>query len=214
MYEIIRNKPIDIGAVLDDAKPKGVIHCGANIAEELYLYEERGIDNVCWIEADPRTYEKLQSVLSNRKEDVIINAAVSDHNGMSDFYVMDNDGASSSLLMPTGHLVKYPTIKHTEKIKVLARTLDSLIFEGSIAIKNHDFLYMDLQGSEYFALKGFENNIKHIKYILSEINYEEIYQGCVLVDEFDEYLSGLGFIKQWATIHETVGWGDAYYKRV
>jgi len=35
----------------------------------------------------------------------------------------------------------------------------------------------------------------------------------MLIDDFDRYLLELGFEKQWATIHEAVGWGDAYYKR-
>ena len=212
MHEIIRNKPINISDVLDDAKPRGIIHCGAFLAEELPIYESHGIKNVCWIEADPNTFNELKKILVNRDNDVLINVAVCDKNEVKPFYVMDN-GASSSLLKPTGHLDKYPTVKYTNEINVIGRKLDSLVSDGLINMERYDFLYMDLQGGEFLALRGFERNICDINYILAEINYEELYEGCMLIDDFDRYLWENGFEKQYATIHETVGWGDAYYKR-
>jgi hypothetical protein len=126
---------------------------------------------------------------------------------------MDN-GASSSLLYPKTHLSRYPTIKVAGEKPIRGCKLDTLVKEELIDMGKYDFLYMDLQGAEYLALLGFEDNLKYINGILCEINYEELYEGCVMVDKIDNYLIEHGFIKQWATIHETVGWGDAYYKRV
>lgn len=208
---LIKNKPIDIGEVLDDAKPIGIIHAGAHLAEELPLYQERGIDNRCWIEADPVIFQKLIQILPQR--DVALNMAVCDEDKILEFYLMDN-GQSSSLLVPTLHLNRYPDIKQSGTIKVFGRKFDTLINEGFINLSQYDFLYMDLQGAEFKALLGFEEYIKNIKYIMSEVNYEELYSGCTLIDKFDAYLANFGFVKQWATIHEAVGWGDAYYKRI
>jgi FkbM family methyltransferase len=208
---LIRNKPIDIDAVLANAKPRGVIHCGAFEAEELPLYQKHGIANRCWIEADPDRARELKKIVP--KEDIVIGLAVANWNGNGQFTVMDN-GASSSLLVPKKHLEYYPDIKPVKDIKVDVRTLDFLVGCGAINMDKYDMLYMDLQGGEWLAIDGFRENIKNINYILSEINYEELYAGCMLINEFDEILRGFGFEKQWATIHETVGWGDAYYKRV
>jgi len=99
-------------------------------------------------------------------------------------------------------------------VTVQGRTLDSLIDDGTIDIDLYDFVLMDLQGAEYYALKGFEKYIHMINYLVAEINYEELYAGCMLVDDFDKYLEQLGLVKQWATQFDSVGWGDAYYKRV
>jgi FkbM family methyltransferase len=208
---IIKNKPIDLNAVLDDAEPIGIIHCGANIGEELPIYLEHEVKNRCWIEADPDTFKLLKKEIP--ATDIALNVAVCDRDGDMSFLVMDN-GASSSLLEPKLHLVKYPTIKPQGVIKVTGRKLDTLVDTGLIDINKYDFLYMDLQGAEYIALRGFEKHISKINYILSEINYEDLYDGCMMIVEFDKYLSYLGFTKQWATEHETVGWGDAYYKRL
>ena len=208
--KLIKNEPINISTVLDDAYPYGIIHCGANEAEELSTYESHGIRHRCWIEPDPESFAKLKDILTENDE--LINVAVCDRDAMMPFIVMNN-GASSSLLEPKLHLKKYPTVRPTKIIKVIGRKLDTLIDLGLIDIDKYDFLYMDIQGAEMMALKGFEKHIDKINYILSEVNYEEVYEGCTLIDEFDDYLKRLGFEKQWATIHESVGWGDAYYKR-
>lgn len=209
--KLIKNEPIDLCAILTDTKPRGIIHCGAFIGEELPIYEKYGVQNRCWIEADPETFILLKEAVPST--DMIINVAVCDVDELRRFVVMDN-GASSSLLDPKTHLVRYPFIRVAGEKPVRGKKLDTLVMEGFIDIEKYDFLYMDLQGAEHLALKGFEENIKYIDYILTEVNYEELYEGCVLKEDIDRYLSDRGFQEQWATIHETVGWGDAYYKRV
>ena len=208
---LIKNKPIDIGEVLDDAQPRGIIHAGAHLAEELPLYVERNINNRCWIEANPVIFLKMKEIVPH--SDAMLNVAVTDEDAILEFNLMDN-GQSSSLLKPKTHLERYPDIKPLGVIRVVGRKFDTLIETNFLDISKYDFLYMDLQGAEYKALKGFEKHIGSINYIMAEVNYEEVYSGCTLIDEFDAYLGGLGFEKQWATIHESVGWGDAYYKRI
>ncbi len=207
---LIKNKPIDIDEVLTDAKPKGVIHAGAHLAEESPIYRKHGV-NVYWIEANPSIYDKMKTLIPCTDDS--INVAVADVEGVMEFNLMDN-GQSSSLLHPNTHLIRYPNIKPSGIIHVEGRKLDSLVDWGLLDISKYDFLYMDLQGAEFRALRGFSKHIGSINYIMSEVNYEEVYSGCTLIDEFDKYLLELGFVKQWATIHESVGWGDAYYKRV
>lgn len=208
---LIKNKPIDIGEVLVDAKPKGIIHAGSHIAEELPIYVKHNINNRCWIEANPVIFAKMKEIVPS--EDDTINVAVTDEDAIMDFNLMSN-GQSSSLLKFKTHLTRYPKIKPSGVIKVEGRKFDSLIDYRLLDIKKYDFLYMDIQGAEYKALKGFKEYIHNINYILSEVNYEELYEGCMLIGEFDKYLLDLGFVKQWATIYESVGWGDAYYKKV
>jgi FkbM family methyltransferase len=208
---LIKNKPIDLGEVLLDAKPRGVIHAGAHLAEELPIYIKHNVNNRCWIEANPYIFSKMKEIVP--PEDDTINVAVTDEETTLDFNLMSN-GQSSSLLPFKTHLTRYPKIKPSGIIRVEGRKFDSLIDCGLLDIEKYDLLYMDLQGAEFKALKGFTKYIHKIKYILSEINYEELYEGCMLINDFDKYLLDLGFVKQWATIHESVGWGDAYYKRV
>jgi FkbM family methyltransferase len=207
LYEDV---PIDIAEVLADAHPKGVIHVGAFMGEELPLYVNAGVEHRCWIEADPVTFNKLKQNIP--KTDLALNFAIGDKNASVAFTRMTN-GASSSLLTPYLHLYKYPDISISGGMRVRGRTLDRLVDDGIIDMSLYDMLLLDIQGAEGMAINGFVKHIDKINYIVSEVNYEELYDGCILIDEFDKLLLDLGFEKQWATIHITVGWGDAYYKR-
>jgi FkbM family methyltransferase len=208
---LIDNKPLDINKVLADAHPRGVIHCGAFMGEELSLYQANGVKHRCWIEASTESFKLLKSNIP--EEDVALNFAVWNEDGIHEFFVMSN-GASSSLLDPkAGHCAKYTDIKVTSKVNVVTRKLDTLVDTGFINIKKYDLLYMDLQGAEYYALQGFEKYINKIDYILLEVNYEPLYEGTVLMYDLNKYLNTLGFTRQIASIHRSVGWGDAYYKR-
>ncbi len=47
----------------------------------------------------------------------------------------------------------------------------------------------------------------------SEVNLEELYEGCCLIDELDEYLKSFGFERKITKLWDdgAVGWGDALY---
>lgn len=207
---LILNQEINLSEVLRDAKPQGIIHAGAYIGGCSKIYDQFKI-NRCWIEADPESYNKL--VTNVPGTDVKLNVAVSDRDG-SALFLVTNNGQSSSLLSLKKHRVRYPTIVAEKQIIVPCRRLDTLVEQGLIDMYRYNFLLMDLQGAEYLALKGFEKNINKIGYIVAEINYEELYEGCMLAEDFDDYLSELGFAKIMATKYVNFGWGDAYYKRI
>ena len=69
---------------------------------------------------------------------------------------------------------------------------------------------MDIQGAELLALNGFKEGLKNINYIYLEVNEVEIYKGCPLIGDIDEFLEDLGFERK--ETHITVQeWGDAFY---
>jgi FkbM family methyltransferase len=208
--KLVLNKEIDLEEVLIDAKPFGIIDVGAYIGNPWRLYDRHGVKNRCWIEANPKVFNDL---VNNVPEgDVTLNYAIGNKDGNISF-IVTNNGQSSSILSLDKHLSHYPDILPIDCIVVKGRRLDTLIKEGLIDITQYNMLITDLQGAEYLAFEGFKENIDKIDYIVSEINYEELYKGCMLVDDFDKYLDKLGFEKIMATKHESVGWGDGYYKR-
>ena len=203
------NQEINLDQVLIDAKPKGIIHAGAYIGGCKSVYNKHGIKDICWIEADPETFNTLKT---NVPDDNTLNYAVCNYDGKLTFNVTSN-GQSSSLLPLKNHSLRYPGIVTVKQITVEARKIDTLIDDGLIDISKYDFLLMDLQGAEYYAMEGFKKHIDKINYIVAEVNFEELYKGCYLSDTFDDYLSGLGFKKVMGTRYTYFGWGDSYYKR-
>lgn len=74
----------------------------------------------------------------------------------------------------------------------------------------YNCLMMDVQGAEMMALRGFEQNLKYIDYIYTELNYDSMYEGCCLEPEFTVYLKQRGYklVKSFDTGY---GWGDGLY---
>ena len=69
---------------------------------------------------------------------------------------------------------------------------------------------IDVQGYELEVFKGGSDFLNHIDYIISEVNREELYKGCAMINEVDEYLSNYNF-KRVKTCWDGGTWGDALY---
>ena len=54
-------------------------------------------------------------------------------------------------------------------------------------------------------------NLNEIDYIYTEVNNEELYENCSLVDEIDRFLKFHNFIRVTTAWHDDLAWGDAFY---
>jgi len=61
-------------------------------------------------------------------------------------------------------------------------------------------------------LKGGTNTLKNIDAMIVEINKAEVYEGCPLVEDLDEFLGSFGFNRV-TTAWQTDSWGDALYAK-
>lgn len=188
--------------------PKGVLHVGGNRGEEAPVYLELGVPKQIWIEANPEIFVQLKETLRGNPEALAYNYAI----GENDFentilHVANNAGQSSSLLPLGTHAKQHPDVFYTKDIPVVMRRLDSLIPEE--VWPNYDFLNMDIQGYELFALRGMGHYLQYFKWLYLEINNGEVYQGNGDVNAVDKYVGQYGF-KRVET--KMVGiWGDALY---
>jgi len=186
---------------------RGVIHIGAHRAEERHHYLLVGITKIIWIEANP----KLASWLQTQVNEPVFNYAICDQDcAKLAFHLSTNDGESSSILWPKEHIWKHPSVGFGQTIIVPAITLDTLIAEQHIAVKDYNFINIDIQGAELLALQGMATTLPHIDAIYAEINFIEMYEGCGLVAELDAHLAGYGFQRR-MTYDTGLGWGDALY---
>jgi len=195
--------------VLSIVEPiRGVIHIGAHEAEERDAYIGAGIENIIWIEADP----KLAVALRSQVPELVFNYAVCDEDhSLRDFYLAEN-GHSSSLLKPKEHLRRHPRVKFGKVESVQTITLDTLLEEHRINRSYYNFISMDIQGAELLALHGMKQMLPYVDTIYMEVNFIEMYTGCALVGEADTFLSKFGFSR--VLTHDTKrGWGDALYIR-
>lgn len=186
-------------------KPTGVLHVGANVGEEAPVYLELGIKRQVWIEANPEIFIKLKSNIAGNSYAVAYNFAAGDEQKTITLHKSNNGSQSSSILELGTHLQQHPEVHYIGDVEVPMMRLDSFHFEGC------DFLNMDIQGAELLALKGLGEKIKDFKWAYLEVNKEELYKGCALVGEIDEYLKDFGFTRVETKWCGNTGWGDALY---
>lgn len=195
----------------------GVIHVGAHDGGEIEFYLNLGFKKSIWVEANPSVYNRLLQNVANYSEFMdskCFNFAASDNDGDAVFNITNNDSASSSILKLKTHSMYYPHVTVSDSITVKTTTLDNLFLRTGIDVRDYTVLNMDIQGAELLALRGADKLVLQcINLIYLEVNFEELYEGCALVGDIDEFLSNHGF-KRTVTEPTNFGWGDAIYERL
>lgn len=186
-------------------KPKGVLHVGANVGEEAPVYLELGIRRQLWIEANPEIFLILKQNISNNPEATALNFAAGDEVKMTTLHISNNAGQSSSILELGTHKTAHPEVHYIGDVQVRMERLDSLDLTGL------DFLNMDIQGFEGFALKGLGEKIRQFKWVYLEVNKAELYEHCALLEDIDFYLGAYGFHRKETKWCGNTNWGDALY---
>ncbi|MFM1655469.1 FkbM family methyltransferase [Brevibacillus sp. B_LB10_24] len=188
---------------------RGVIHVGSHEGQEVPLYQMMGMQNILLVEANPDVYQRLHSNISSFPNVKTANCAICNYNGFARFHVTTSDFCSSILPLKTV-TANYPGIVETHEISVPARTLDTLLGEMQLSPQNYNFLNIDIQGAELLAFQGAVGLLQHVEAVNTEVNFEELYEGCAMIDQIDQFLSVFGFHRV-ATTQYHPTWGDALY---
>ena len=126
-----------------------------------------------------------------------------------DFHEASNTQASSVLEFGS-HERSYPEIHRVRTIPMVTNTLENLLqvhISGGIGLLN-----LDVQGSELQVLRGLGARISDVETIYTEVNVEEVYKGCVLLEDLDSWLSEQGFVQVDIRLTQD-GWSDGLWIR-
>lgn len=194
-------------------RPKGVVHVGAHLGSEVGTYLEMGFEKILLIEANPELARKLRDKYEALPQVTIAHCAASSERGFVELNITNGDQQSSSILPLGLHAEVYPQIQVESKVRVPADTVDNILASKNLRFEDFNFLNVDIQGAELLALKGAPRLLEHIQAINSEVNFAELYQGCPLFFEVNDWLKARGFrvVKICTPYHET--WGDGFFVR-
>jgi len=183
---------------------KGVIHIGAHECEEKDFYNKSGItdQNIIWIEANPDLIKPG-----------MIQAVIDDTDNRDVDFMVTNNMQSSSILNLKDHLIMHPHVWETGRKKLTTTTLDTLFDTLKIRYDKYDFINLDIQGAELRALQGATKILPYINTVYTEVNTREIYEGCALLYEIDDFLQKHGFEQVVVKMCENFGWGDGIWTR-
>lgn len=190
-------------------QPQGVLHVGASEGQEANAYHNLKVGRVIWIEAIDSIYLKLKHNLIKYPNQEAIHACVSNRAGKTKFNVANNGGQSSSLLEFGTHSQVHPEVKFDYQIDVETIRIDKIDHDFS----GLDFLNIDLQGAELLALIGMGNLLDQFQYAYLEINERELYKGCPLFPQLNQWMKDKGFRFMEKTMCGGFGWGDAFWMR-
>ncbi len=153
----------DIRRIGDFLSPSSkVLLLGAHLGSLLVPLSKR-VDSIVGVEANPRTFKRLRlNVLMNRCDNVrLFDCAASDSPGSIEF-VMNTHNSGGSKRMP---LVKNEIYFYDkpEVTRVPSVAIDELLPDELF-----DLVFMDIEGSELFAMRGMPRILAAAKVVFAE----------------------------------------------
>lgn len=140
-------------------------------------------------EPNPEQVKICQSLSIGHDNIYVEPMAISDENGILDFYVTHGNVGASSLLEPIN--VPFATTQAYSKIGVPVIRLDDWMNKHNISFV--DVMWLDTQGVELKALKSMGEKLRNVKFIHCEAAQEAYYKGHLLKSELEEFLTNMGF---------------------
>ena len=144
-----------------------VVDIGANVGD-LYLFFKLLDTKISYIGIEPGENEFF--CLNNNIDGSCINAAVSDKNGVQNFFI-NEDGADSSLIEP---------LIYTETREIKTITLDSMNFQQKIKL-----IKIEAEGNEPEILRGAIETLKISEYVSADLGPE---RGVLQESTYEEFI--------------------------
>jgi FkbM family methyltransferase len=208
VYMLISFAEVNDILLSKNIKINGAFHVGAHECEELGFYNQLGlsVEDLVWIDAIGQKVFEAQ----NRGIPNVFNAVITDKDDEYVEFNVSNNVQSSSVLEFGTHSHEHPWVVYVDKVIKKSVTIDTFFERTNLDASRYDFWNIDIQGAELIALKGATKSIKYAKALYLEVNEKELYKGCGLITEIDEFLLQYNF-KRVLTNMTHHGWGDALY---
>jgi FkbM family methyltransferase len=152
-------------------------------------------------------------------DEKVFNVALGSEESIKEMFISDREGgvtngagASSSLLQPKKHLTEHPEVTFPSKESISVKRFDNFARENNIGLDEYNFLNIDVQGYELEVLKGIGEHLNKIDIIIAEVNRDEVYEGCPMIDDIDLYLNKYNLERK-AVHWQSESWGDAIYAK-
>jgi FkbM family methyltransferase len=183
---------------------KGILHIGAHDCQEESEYVKYCQD-IVWIEGNKSIVDRqnksnmFHALISNKDDEIVT------------FHISNNEQSSSILELGT-HKTQHPNIVYTHSIQMPTTRIDTFYKKYNIVPNRFNFINLDIQGMELQALESFGDILNHVDYIYTEVNRNQTYKNCALIEDIDDYLKLYKFKRietKWGT--DRLSWGDAFY---
>lgn len=174
-----------------------ILEAGAHSGEDTIIIAKRWPKSAVFaFEPVPKFYDNLINKVKDHNLCNVIAYPLGlfTTTGPHTFYYSQKCGGASSFL-PDNGVVEYDDITVTLPCK----NLDEWAQENWIG--HIDFMWLDMEGAEYYVLSSSPTILSTVKVILTEINFREFRKGSTQYSVLKEYLESQGFklVKIWGS---------------
>jgi FkbM family methyltransferase len=190
----------DIRGYISPERVRVILDVGARDAREsIKLKEIFPNAKVYAFECNPQAIQLCRENIGGQSDIVLIEKAVSDVNGLIEFYSIDpqktitvhadgNIGASSIFQANP----EYPYEQYVQK-KIVVESTTLKKWALNSRTEGIDIVWIDLQGAELRAFHGMEDLIEKVKIIYTEVEFKQMYLDQPLFADIDRFLRSKGF---------------------
>ena len=149
---------------------------------------------VIGFEPNTPSFDKLASA-TEKYHDLYLHTALYSEQSSRDFYILKRQN-KSSLLQPNSELLdKYSRPERAQVVETKQIQVDTLDRQlETIKVSDVDFIKIDIQGAEYYALQGAKKILaSSVCGLEVEVSFGERYTGQPLFSEIELLLRGVGF---------------------
>jgi FkbM family methyltransferase len=174
-----------------------VLELGAHHGNDTVLLYDAATKPITYVavEADPRNVPLLERRIERRPVN-ILHAAIWHEDGQAVLHLSEGRGdGSSSVRKPLKHLDHFPDIAFVGTVPVPAVTLDWVA--ARYGIEQVDLIWCDIQGAERNMIAGGRETLARTRWLLTECDRIEMYEGQATRDELLKLLPDWELIAEW-----------------
>lgn len=183
--------------------PGTVLDAGANVGQ--FAIASAKLFPDVWVhsfEPVPVCFEKLRQNVSCLGNVAVYHLALGKNEGKVPLYVNSYSHASSVLPLAPAHREAFPEAREEKEITVKLSTLDR-VFAGTELLRPI-LLKLDVQGYEAEVLRGGEETLKRVDYVVLEASFKPMYEGELLFMDVVRLMEDQGF-----RFERPLGWLEA-----
>jgi len=188
--------------------PRGVIHLGGHIGNDLAAWMLLGIKSLLLVEPNPKLFRELQrniqfvQLVSSTLDSLLdlkptavhaVQLAIGDRVGTVELTVPEANSEFGSVL---GERLEHAGDRAAAaRYIVEMKPLDALMADlrGSSAASDYNVLYMNIEGAELMALRGATRTLEHVDFVYLEANTKQNYPDNPTPEQIAAFLDDHGF---------------------
>jgi FkbM family methyltransferase len=190
--------------------PKSLLHIGAHLGEEFTFYLDKGIEEICWVEAQEDVFRDLTLRVP---PDFCLNALIWSEQIKKTLNVIENS-VSSSIFLPEDSIPFELKVRKQDIYTTMTLDQAITVFQGRNKLESKFFLLLDIQGAELAALQGLVKKKRSVQALSCEVSKSRIYKGSPKYYEINFLLIKRGFLPIITFLDLNSRHGDVLYVKI